>query len=626
MGAKIKKETRVDKKNLEKKNINDKKISIKEKNSKSDKGKNKNIDMKKNPNKKIITNNKNSNSKMKSKRSVRTIILAVAIVPVVVLGIIVALLFSTTLSRSTDRDVLNNIQGSALTVLTAYNQNPGDYISGADGGLWKGNFNIGGSTELIKSIGEASGIDIFFYSNDACIVSTMEDVAETNMAFPKDIAKAAIEGKYDFSSTNYNVNGVPSYVYGITVFQERSDEDVIGMIVVSADVQSRKASMNNVISITGISVVCLVIASIVLAVIIASRFTSAIKAGVNNIEKVATGELKVNFTNDVLKRQDELGVMNNSLFVLVRELRTMIKKSIEEVDGLQDSAQHLDDTAQKTKESIDTVNKVVGVMTETAEVQYKTSNKVSKNIVVLNEMLNATYEEIVKLNNIKNGMQLEGSNVKNIVEELLYINETLNNVILALNQQIEKTNVSANQIRRFAEQISSFADETELLSINASIEAVRVGEQGKGFGIVANQIKQLADQSALVSKSIADEIKYLLRGSNKTMRNMEEVNEVIGRMNNSIDVTEEIFKNINGGIDVMSGNVEHIKEKIKVMGETSEEIIEVVDELKDAANKNKQTASDTSQVTDCMTDLFYEASEIKKVSQKLSDTMNVFKL
>ena len=138
---------------------------------------------------KKIKNNKEINTNEKvvgsgKKRSIRTIILAFSIIPVIILGVGIMFLFNTMLSSSTDKDTIEHLKGSALTVLTSYNQNPGDYIAGVGGGLWKGNFSICDSNELIDSIGEAAGIDIFFYSNEACMVSTLENVDETNMAFP----------------------------------------------------------------------------------------------------------------------------------------------------------------------------------------------------------------------------------------------------------------------------------------------------------------------------------------------------------------------------------------------------------------------------------------------------------
>ena len=135
-----------------------------------------------------------------------------------------------------------------------------------------------------------------------------------------------------------------------------------------------------------------------------------------------------------------------------------------------------------------------------------------------------------------------------------------------------------------------------------------------------------ADQSTIVSGNISDEIKDLLEGSHKTISRMEEVNKVVERMNDSIDVTENVFNKINTSINVMSGNVEDIRVKIKTMEDANEQIIDVIDDLKMVAQKNSNVVSDTSEVTDYMSGLFEEATAIKSVSRKLVESMFVFKL
>ena len=172
------------------------------------------------------------------------------------------------------------------------------------------------------------------------MASTIDNIEETNMAFPKDIISITAEKKYDFMSNNYNVNGISSYVYAVTVFQERSDEDVVGTILVSADVATKKASMNNLIKMTAIVIALVVIAVIILGFIVVNTLTSAINEGVKNIELVSTGQLSVDIKDKFLKRKDELGAMNNSLAKLINELRRMIMKSIEQANVLQESAFH----------------------------------------------------------------------------------------------------------------------------------------------------------------------------------------------------------------------------------------------------------------------------------------------
>ena len=546
---------------------------------------------------------------------------ALSIVPIMLLGIVIIIMVNSILTKTTESDVENNLQGAALTVLIAYSQNPGDYMIGNDGNLWKGNFNIASSNDMLEEISKASKINISYYTKDKCIISTLGK----DKKVPKDIKKTVIDEGCDFFSPNYNVEGVPSYVYGITVFQERSEE-VVGMIVVSADKASREASRRKVYTITVLCVCLGVVVMVIMASLMARGLIISIKDGVHSINKVSNGQLEITFKKKHFKRKDELGVMYNSVATLVRELRRMINNSLLQTRRIIQTSENIDHTAQKTKDSIKTVNAAMTIMTETAESQFYTSNKVVENVEILKDMIDNTYDEIQELNNTKEAMQSEGGKVDKVVNELMYINNSLNEVIRIINSQIEMTHNSAKKIRKSAEMISSFADETNLLALNAAIEAVRVGEQGKGFAIVAKDIKELADQSNVVSMNISKEIGELVKDSNKSITSMNEVNAIVGRLSNSITVTEQAVGTINNGIGNVSERVASIEERVKRMEKASKSILRITEELKQIADKNSQCASDTSSVTDYMTELFDEAIELKEVSGKLAESMSVFKL
>ena len=555
------------------------------------------------------------------KPSIMKSMMVLSIVPIVLLGIVIIVMVNSILTKTTENDVEKNLQGAALTVLIAYNQNPGDYMMGTDGNVWKGNFNVGTSDDLLSEISEASNIDIAFYTKDKCIISTLED----NKSVPKNIKETVIDKGYDYFSTNYNVNGKPSYVYAITVFQERSDE-VVGMIVVSADKESREKSKKEVLSVTAVCTFIGVLAMALAALFIARGLVVSLKDGITSINEVSNGKLNIEFKRKHFKRKDELGLMYNSVATLVKELRRMINNSIIQTRKIMKTSENIDNTAEKTKDSIKKVNSAMVTMTETAESQFFTSNKVVENVEVLKDMIENTYNEIQDLNYTKENMQNEGSKVNKVVNELMYINDSLNEIVKIINSQIEMTHNSAKKIRKSAEMISSFADETNLLALNASIEAARAGEAGKGFSIVAKEVKELADQSNIVSMNISKEIGDLVKDSNKSLNSMNEVNAIVGRLNNTITVTEAAVGSINVGIENVSVSVDSIESRIKRMEKASKAILKITDELKNIAEKNSRCASDTSSVTDYMSELFDEAIELKYASDELAESMRVFKL
>lgn len=555
------------------------------------------------------------------KNSLLKSVVTLALLPILVMGIFIIFIVNTTLDARTNKDVGENLQGTALTVLIAYNQNAGDYYIGEDGNLWKGSFNVGRSTELLRSIGEAADVNIAVYTADECAVSTIEGEHKV----PQDIKKIVIDKERDFFSTNYNMEGSPSYVYGVTIIDERT-EQTVGMIVVYADRKAEMITKQTVLSYTIGTVVIIIVIVGCIAIILSRALVVSMREGIKNIRQLSDGHLTISSKDKYMQRGDEVGSMHRSVASLVESLRRMIDNSIVQTKKLLQSSKNLDSTATKTKDSIEQVNRAMNVMSETAIAQSKTSDKVVENIEVLKNMIEYTYDEIQQLNDTKKSMQFEEKRVEKVVNNLTYINTSLNEIINVINSQVETTYKSATKIKKSAEMISEFADETNLLALNAAIEAARVGEQGKGFAIVAAQIKALADQSNVVSMNISSDISELVMDSNKSLVSMEQVNAIIDKLNENIITTEDVFVRINSGIDDVSERVEQIETSVGKMEDASTSIWKVTDELKEIARKNSECASDTNSVTDYMTELFTEAKELKKVSDDLAESMKVFKL
>lgn len=112
-----------------------------------------------------------------------------------------------------------------------------------------------------------------------------------------------------------------------------------------------------------------------------------------------------------------------------------------------------------------------------------------------------------------------------VLKELVKISENTSDEISVLKEETSKTNVSAEAIRSAVELIQSIADQTSLLSLNASIEAARAGEHGKGFAVVADEIRSLSESSMSSATEIERIVSELLENSNVSVERMATVSD-----------------------------------------------------------------------------------------------------
>ena len=154
-------------------------------------------------------------------------------------------------------------------------------------------------------------------------------------------------------------------------------------------------------------------------------------------------------------------------------------------------------------------------------------------------MIEETSKEVSMLGENAADMRKAGENAMSILAELEEINIKTMDAIQIIGEQTQKTNESAVKIKVATDMISEIAEETTLLSLNASIEAARAGEQGKGFAVVAEEVRNLAGRSAEASRQTAEMIE-------DSIEKVKHGSALVGDTERALEVISDMIDNIMG--------------------------------------------------------------------------------
>jgi methyl-accepting chemotaxis protein len=195
---------------------------------------------------------------------------------------------------------------------------------------------------------------------------------------------------------------------------------------------------------------------------------------------------------------------------------------------------------------------------------------------------------------------------------------------------INSTNESAKTISEFTQAITDIATQTNLLSLNASIEAARAGDAGRGFAVVADEIRQLADQSSNSADKIKGIVEKLLADSASSVSVLEKLNESFGIQEEQLDMTRTNMETMSGNVANVKSTSEHISDRIQSLNDAKNGLMEIISDLSAISEENAASTEETNasmeELNATFTMISESANRLQTLASELEDTVSYFKV
>ena len=553
--------------------------------------------------------------------------------PVVLLGLLSIFFMLTTVRSSMMEEIEEGLKGTAAATLAAYDQNTGDYMESSNGDIWKGSYNISRSESLVDRIRDNTGMDVtFFYGDRRIMTSAVDSNGDRILNSPAGdrILEKVLQNGEEYFSSAVSLDGVMNYGYFMPVYQNGSDDEIIGMVFVGTDKESKDAVVNGIIFGIGAAVCVAMILCIGVGLKLATSISHNIKKSISIMGRVAEGDLTVWVDDKMLKRKDEIGDLSRVTVKLKDTLKGILKGISENSASLLEASRALGTAADTTNGTMNEVQNAVSQVVANSTEQSKNSESTSENMRIMGEHITETSTEVDTLNQNAASMQKSSKKTADTLAQLCHINEEVERIIGEVKEQTDRTNVSIQKINTAMEFITSIAEETNLLSLNASIEAARAGESGRGFAVVADQIKKLAEQSNQSGHEIEETTKALMEDSAREMEIMQRMQEIITEQSGSMQETRANVSEVLKEIEDSMQSILQIRESTGRLAESRGEVMEAVEQLSQIAHDNvdstQQTYTETQEVLDTFKQVYDSAGQLKKIADELAESMQYFKI
>ncbi|AXV35112.1 chemotaxis protein [Aeromonas hydrophila] len=224
---------------------------------------------------------------------------------------------------------------------------------------------------------------------------------------------------------------------------------------------------------------------------------------------------------------------------------------------------------------------------------------------------NATHAD--ELSKVSANTLAEGSGViKQTLDSIQSISDTVSNAA----SSIADLNSHTQQISEIIEVIRGIADQTNLLALNAAIEAARAGEQGRGFAVVADEVRNLASRSAASTQQITGMIGKIQSGADASIRSMENTVNNVSRGVSLASQTGEAIASIQNHASNLTGLMGEISHTLREQSTAANEVVSTVGNITSLSEQSGDAARHVSQ----------EAAKLKQLSRLLRQEMAHFKL
>ena len=344
--------------------------------------------------------------------------------------------------------------------------------------------------------------------------------------------------------------------------------------------------------------------------------------------KITAGELDVNMID--YESEDEIGRIAKAINQMSSSLRDMIQQISEISVLVNDQGQGLTYSANEVKLSTEQVALTMEELATGIDSQANyvsglsiTMDSFTEKVSEANENGDTIYQSSNDILTMTNkGNEAMSASIKQMA--------TIDQIVKDTAQKVQGLEEQSKEISKLVSVINEIADQTNLLALNAAIEAARAGEHGRGFAVVADEVRKLAEQVGVSAMDITQIVSSIQNETGVVTESLLSVYKEVEEGTNQIETTGSTFEGINAAIQQMASRIESVTGHLNTMLTSSQEMNSSIQEVASISQETaagvEETSATAEQTSSAMEEVSQNSNELSRLAENLNTLVKRFKL
>lgn len=474
--------------------------------------------------------------------------------------------------------------------------------------------------EYAKSLSDVKleGMDssyVYVVKNDGTMLyhPTKEKVGQpVENAVIKGVVQQLQDGKKPGTTVvEYDFNGTTKY----SAYTILNNENIL---VLTADESEALAGITTVTGVAVGIIAIVVLIAIIISFIMGRRLMRPLVKVSTIIEDVANGNIEADFSV-VKESNDEIGLIIEKMKELTQSLGSIVGKIRNSSDTMSSNSYELNDTSSQTLAANNEISNAVEDVAEGSTGMAASISKINENLL---EMSNETKDINASVDEIKNqtvAVQDSSKIMNDKIKSMQDSSHKMDEGISAISKRIETVNTTVDKVSNIVSVIEEISSETNLLSLNASIEAARAGDAGKGFAVVAQEIRVLSDNTNTELENIKQIISSLVEECRYCVQASGTIVEDNAKQKEEIKAVLDEFGSLDEQIQKTAEKADEIEELVTAMIELNDDITKSSNSLTDVSAANAAATEEMNANIEELNAMMHGVSEMAEHMNNESD-------